>query len=156
MKAAVWHARRDLRVDEIPEPPTPGPHDVKIRVDWCGICGTDLEEYANGPMYIPVTQPNPLTGGRAPLVIGHEFVGTIVQAGSAVEHLSVGDRVAPDTLLFCRECPPCRAGQVHQCERLAIMGLMADGGCAELVNAPAYKATKDKTLCPRHLMCLVN
>ena len=62
MKAARFHAREDVRIDDIPEPQTTD-GTVKIKVDWCGICGTDLHEYLEGPIFTPVAgSPHPLTG----------------------------------------------------------------------------------------------
>lgn len=142
MKAAVWHARRDIRIEDFPDPPAPSENQLKIKVDWCGICGTDLEEYVYGPLYIPVDKPDALTGRQAPMVIGHEFVGTVVEVGPKVTGFRVGERVAPDTLLFCGECWYCKQHLVHQCRKLAILGLMTDGGCAEYVNVPTYMCFK--------------
>jgi (R,R)-butanediol dehydrogenase/meso-butanediol dehydrogenase/diacetyl reductase len=142
MKAAVWHGRRDIRIEQFPDPPSPAGNEIRIRVDWCGICGTDLEEYVNGPLYIPVDHADELTGRQAPMVIGHELVGTVVELGPGVTQFRVGDRVAPDTLLFCGECWYCTRHLVHQCRKLAILGLMTDGGCAEYVNAPGYMCFK--------------
>lgn len=136
MKAARWHGPRDVRVEEVPDP-TPGARDVVLRVDWCGICGTDVEEYLTGPHWIPTARPNPLTGARAPLILGHEFAGEVVAVGNDVHGLKLGDRVAPDTLIFCGHCFWCRRHQVHLCESLAALGLMADGGLAEFCQAPA-------------------
>jgi len=138
MKAAVWYGRRDIRIEEFPDPPPPGENEVKIKVSWCGICGTDLEEYLYGPLYIPVDEPNPLTGRKAPMILGHEFVGTVVKVGPGVTDFKVGDVVTPDTLIHCGECYWCKRHQVHHCENLAILGLMTDGGFAEYVNAPTY------------------
>jgi (R,R)-butanediol dehydrogenase/meso-butanediol dehydrogenase/diacetyl reductase len=138
MKAAVWYGRRDIRVEEFPDPPPPGENEVKIQVAWCGICGTDLEEYLYGPLYIPVNGPNPLTGRMAPMILGHEFAGTVVEVGPGVNDFKVGDVITPDTLIHCGECYWCRRHYVHQCEKLAILGLMTDGGFAEYVNAPTY------------------
>jgi (R,R)-butanediol dehydrogenase/meso-butanediol dehydrogenase/diacetyl reductase len=143
MKAAVWHARRDIRVEEFPDPDAPRPDEVRLAITWCGICGTDLEEYTQGPLFIPpADRPNPITGRHAPMVIGHEFVGAVVRLGRDVTDLKVGDRVAVDTLIHCGECPFCLRHQVHLCERLAIMGLMTDGGLAEYINAPRYMCFK--------------
>jgi (R,R)-butanediol dehydrogenase/meso-butanediol dehydrogenase/diacetyl reductase len=138
MLALRWHGRADVRVDEIEPPPPPGPGQVQLRVAWCGICDTDVEEYRNGPVFIPVASPNPLTGRKAPLTLGHEFAGEVVAVGAGVTGLRRGDRVAADTLIFCGECYWCRRHQVTLCERLAALGLMADGGLAELCNAPAH------------------
>lgn len=142
MKALVWHGRRDIRIEQLPDPPSPLENQIRIKVDWCGICGTDLEEFAHGPMYIPVDLPNELTGRKAPIILGHEFVGTVVEVGPGVSGFRYGDRVAPDTLLFCGNCWFCQRHLVHHCRKLAILGLMTDGGCAEYVNVPEYMCFK--------------
>ena len=64
MLAVRWHARGDVRVEEVPPPAPPGPGEVQLRVRWCGICGTDLEEWLSGPVFIPAAVPHPLTGAR--------------------------------------------------------------------------------------------
>lgn len=138
MLALRWHGRGDVRLDDVEPPPRPGPGEVQLEVLWCGICGTDVEEYRSGPVFVPVETPNPLTGRAAPLTLGHEFSGRVVEVGPGVEALQPGDRVAADTLIFCGECYWCRRHQVTLCERLAALGLMADGGLAERCNAPAY------------------
>ena len=70
MKAARFHAREDVRIDDLPEPET-REGTVKIKVDWCGICGTDLHEYLEGPIFTPAEAPHPLTGERNPVQLGH-------------------------------------------------------------------------------------
>jgi (R,R)-butanediol dehydrogenase/meso-butanediol dehydrogenase/diacetyl reductase len=137
MQAALWHARDDVRVEEVPEPGSPGPGEVIIKVAACGICGTDLEEYRAGPLFIPVGQPNPLTGRQAPIILGHEFVGEIVEVGKGVSRLRSGDRIAPDVLLSCGTCYWCQRHQVMLCEQMAALGLSGDGGLAEYCRAPA-------------------
>ena len=136
MKAAKWYAKKDIRVENVPEPAAPKADEVKIKVLWCGICGSDLHEYLAGPIFIP-TQPHPLTGASAPLVLGHEFTGTVVAVGANVTNVKVGDLVAPDACQHCGECLPCRLGNYNVCEKLAFTGLMADGAFAEYVNVPA-------------------
>lgn len=138
MLALRWHARADVRLDDIPPPPPPRSREVQLRVAACGICGTDVEEYRNGPIFIPVGVPNPLTGRAAPLTLGHEFAGEVVAVGAGVTSPRPGDRVAVDTLIFCGTCYWCQRHQVNLCERLAALGLMADGGLAELCNAPVH------------------
>ena len=64
MQAARWHGRGDVRVEEVAQP-QPGPGELLLRVAWCGICGTDVEEYLTGPAIIPTDVPNPLTGRAA-------------------------------------------------------------------------------------------
>jgi (R,R)-butanediol dehydrogenase / meso-butanediol dehydrogenase / diacetyl reductase len=142
MKAAVWHKRGDIRVEEFPDPETPAHDQVRLRVRWCGICGTDLEEYLQGPLFIPVGKPNPLTGRQAPMIMGHEFVGEIMSTGQGVTDLKIGDHVAVDTLIHCGHCYYCQRHMVSLCESLAIMGLSTDGGLAEYINAPRYMLFK--------------
>ena len=78
MKAALWYGREDVRLEDIKEPEvTAG--SVKIKVKWCGICGSDLHEYLGGPIFIPQGTPHPISGCVAPVVLGHEFSGEITE-----------------------------------------------------------------------------
>jgi len=142
MKAAVWYGKKDVRVVDVPEPPAPGPGQVKVEVEWCGICGSDLHEYVAGPIFIPVDQPHPLTGGTAPVILGHEFSGTILEVGEGVKNVKVGDRVAPDACQVCWECYWCKRMDYPCCEKLAFTGLHTDGAFAPYVNVPAYTIYK--------------
>lgn len=142
MKAAVWYGKKDVRVMDVPEPPSPPKGWVKVKVQWCGICGSDLHEYITGPIFIPVDKPHPLTGGTAPLILGHEFSGDVVEIGPDVTNVKVGDRVAPDACQVCWECARCRENRYSLCEKLAFTGLMTDGAFAEYVNVPAYTIYK--------------
>ena len=83
MKAALWHKRNDIRIEVVPDP-VPGPDEVILKVEYCGICGTDLEEYRHGPILIPTGTPNLLTGIAAPIILGHEFIGEVVEVGRDV------------------------------------------------------------------------
>ena len=103
MLAVRWHARGDVRVEEVPSPAPPGPGELQLQVRWCGICGTDLEEWQSGPVFIPAAVPHPLTGVRAPLVLGHEFAGVVVAVGAGVTEPLPGQRVAVDTIISCGE-----------------------------------------------------
>ena len=127
MKAARWHGRRDVRVEEIPEPPV-RPGCVKIKVRWCGICGSDLHEYLDGPISIPVEEPHPLSGEKAPVVMGHELSGVVTEVGEGVSRLKVGDRVVTQATVACLECPACRSGHYNLCETLGIHGICGSGG----------------------------
>lgn len=136
MKAAVWHARDDVRVEEVPEPGPPGPGEVILKVGACGICGTDLEEYRAGPLFIQVGRPNPLTGRMAPIIMGHEFAGEVVEVGPGVTELTPGDRVAPDVIVACGRCYWCQRHQPMLCDGMAALGLSGDGGLAEYCRVP--------------------
>lgn len=140
MKAARWYGREDVRVEEVPEP-SPGKGQVKIKVEWCGICGTDLHEYEAGPIFIP-TSPHPLTGKTPPVTLGHEFSGTIVELGEGVSGWKEGDRVAADACIVCGKCYYCKNGMYNLCEKLGFNGLAADGGFAEYVIVPTYQLYK--------------
>jgi (R,R)-butanediol dehydrogenase/meso-butanediol dehydrogenase/diacetyl reductase len=105
-------------------------------VNWCGICGTDIEEYSYGPVLVP-TIPHPLTGRCAPLTLGHEIAGTIEIAGDGVD-LVAETRVVIDGNRFCGVCQWCTAGRYNLCVVSAQLGLHDDGGLAEKVLAPAF------------------
>lgn len=132
MLAARWHARRDVRVEAV-ETPSPGPGEVLLEVAWCGICGTDVEEYRDGPLVIPTETPNPITGRRAPIILGHEFGGRVRRLGPGVSGLEAGDRVSVEVCLACGQCVYCRGGQAALCVDWAAYGLQTDGGLAESV-----------------------
>ena len=97
MKAARWHNRNDVRVEEL-EIPQPKANQIKIEVKYCGICGSDLHEYLGGPIFIPVDKPHPYTGEKAPLVMGHEFSGEVVEVGPEITKFKVGDRVTVEPI----------------------------------------------------------
>ena len=137
MKAAVWHGYKDLRIEEKPVP-VPGKGQVRIRVDWAGICGTDRHEY-EGPNFIPVSKPHRLTGKTAPLILGHEFSGRIDRLGEGVEGWREGDRVTANGSLTCGECEACRSGRYNICSRLGFLGVGDDGAFAEYVVVDAAK-----------------
>jgi (R,R)-butanediol dehydrogenase/meso-butanediol dehydrogenase/diacetyl reductase len=141
MRAARWHARGDVRVEDVAIP-VPGPGEILLRVTWCGICGTDLEEYRDGPVVIPVGVPNALTGQCAPVTLGHEFAGEVVGMGPGVRGFAVGDRVAPDVCLFCGACHHCRRHEYALCLSWATIGLHGDGGLAEFVKVPARQCVR--------------
>ena len=126
MRAAVYHGRNDVRLEEVADV-DPGPEQVKIAVAYNGICGSDLYEYYAGPLGIPTT-PHPLTGAVLPQILGHEFGGRVVACGSQVSDLSVGDLVAVDPIHSCGKCVYCLAGDTNLCVIAAFHGLMSHGG----------------------------
>ncbi|MCO7573461.1 2,3-butanediol dehydrogenase [Pseudomonas chlororaphis] len=137
MNALRWHAARDLRLSQV-QPRQPGPGEVLLQVAYCGICGSDLHEYADGPHSIPQHEAHPLSGCRAPLTLGHEFCGQVVALGPDVDPGLLGQRVAVEPEYRCGECQYCRMGQYNLCESMGFIGLMGDGGFAEQALVPAY------------------
>ena len=137
MRAAVFHAAHDIRVETVPDPGPPGPGEVLLKPFWCGVCGTDLHEYAMGPIVIP-SSPHALTGAQAPQILGHEFSGEVLEVGAGVVGVRAGDRVSVMPLLSCGTCYYCRRALNHLCQRMACVGLsFAWGGIAELALVPA-------------------
>lgn len=92
MKAARWYSKKDVRVEEI-DVPEIKTGEVLIEVDWCGICGSDLHEYITGPIFIPGESEHPITKEKAPVVLGHEFAGTVKEVAADVNKFKVGDKV---------------------------------------------------------------
>ncbi|MEN0139948.1 MAG: 2,3-butanediol dehydrogenase [Rhodococcus sp. (in: high G+C Gram-positive bacteria)] len=128
MRAARFHGRRDIRIDDIPEPEL-RPGAVKLRVAWCGICGTDLHEYLEGPIFIsPPGHPHPLSHENAPVTMGHEFSGTVEEVGEGVTDVAVGDNVVVEPYFVCNECASCKAGNYHLCTTMGFIGLAGGGG----------------------------
>jgi (R,R)-butanediol dehydrogenase/meso-butanediol dehydrogenase/diacetyl reductase len=128
MKAARLHGRADIRIDEIPEPAT-RPGTVKVEVEWCGICGSDLNEYVDGPKYVPAPgAPHPLTGETVPITMGHEFAGVVVELGEGVGDLSLGDRVVVEPYIVCGKCDACQRNRYNVCASQGFVGLSGLGG----------------------------
>ncbi len=134
MRAAVYYGPNKLEVTDVDEPRV-GPGEVKIEVGFNGICGTDLHEYYAGPIFIP-TEPHALTGQQLPLVMGHEFAGTVTEVGSGVSGWAPGDRVAVEPLYRCDKCHSCRAGNYNICSTIGFHGLMSDGAMAQYTVVP--------------------
>lgn len=140
MRALRIHGHQDIRVDDV-EAPVPPPGHALIRVLWSSICHSDVKEY-EGPYYIMRHgRPNPLTGLSLPVVLGHEFSGTVVDVNGD-SGLAPGDRVAVDGCIRCNACWFCLHGQYNLCDGLAILGFDAHGSHAEMLSAPLYSVYK--------------
>jgi len=126
MRAARYHGNRDVRVEEV-ERRSIGADEVRLDVEACGICGSDLKEYVDGPRAIP-TEPHPLTGETLPVTMGHEIGGTVVDVGSAVEGVEPGMNVAVSPVMWCGECRLCESGNYHLCADKGWVGFSGDGG----------------------------
>lgn len=144
MKAAVWYAQKDLRIEEVAEPKVQE-NQVKIKVAYTGICGSDLHEYEEGPVFIPVDQPNEFSGKQAPLTLGHEFSGVIVEKGTSVAGFEIGDRVSIYPTLAHEE----KSEEIDIYDGFNFIGLGQDGGMAEFCVVPQtalYKLPETMTL----------
>lgn len=125
MKGIVWHGPEKMSVEEVPEP-TVGPGAVKVRPTATGICGSEVEGYL-GRM-----------GNRTPpLVMGHEFAGTVTEVGDGVDTALVGRLVAVNPLYGDGTCRLCRAGYTNLCRDRHLVGIHSSGGFAEYTLAPA-------------------
>jgi 2-desacetyl-2-hydroxyethyl bacteriochlorophyllide A dehydrogenase len=129
VRAAVITAPGEVEVTTVSDP-SGGPRDVLIEVAGCGICGTDLHILEGE--FAPTL----------PIVPGHEFAGEVVEVGSEVTELAVGDRVAADPSLHCGECYYCRRGRGNLCERWNAIGVSVPGGAAEFAVAPVSNCFK--------------
>ena len=127
MKAALWYKAKDIRVEQIEEPNVTAGR-VKIQVAWAGICGSDLHEYAAGPIFVPVDAPHPVSQDIAPIVMGHEFSGIVTEIGEGVTSVQVGDKVVVEPILACGTCPACLKGKYNICKDLGFHGLSGGGG----------------------------
>lgn len=144
MKAAVWYGEKDIRVEERELKPLQD-NEVTVRVAWAGICGSDLHEYQEGPVFIPVNEPHPLTGQQAPLTMGHEFAGVVEKVGKDVTSIKVGDRVAINPMYTFGN----KHEDVDAYDGFQFIGLGSDGGFAKYVNAGEnfiYKLPEGMTL----------
>lgn len=135
MRVARFHGNRDIRVESI-DPSAVCETEVRISVDACGICGSDLIEYRRGPEHTPET-PHPETGASLPVPMGHEFGGTVTETGSAVTRVQEGDRVAVHPNVPCGDCRYCEDGQYNVCPDVVAIGFQwGEGGFAENTVVP--------------------
>jgi len=126
MKAVVYYAPGDIRVEDLPMPNC-GADELLVRVDACAVCGTDWKSFKHG---------NPRI--KAPLTMGHEFTGVVVEAGArAAGGFAVGDRIVMATSISCGTCFYCRRRWPNLCIDLAPMGFSFAGGMAQYVVIPA-------------------
>jgi 2-desacetyl-2-hydroxyethyl bacteriochlorophyllide A dehydrogenase len=134
MRAVIIDAPGNVRIGSVPDP-IPHPDELVIRVDACGICGTDLHL---------IDGDSPLA--RYPLVPGHEFSGEVVALGANIVRrsgsepdLKIGSRVAIEPNLYCGHCESCRTGHENLCLNYSAIGVTTNGALAEYVAAPASK-----------------
>jgi (R,R)-butanediol dehydrogenase/meso-butanediol dehydrogenase/diacetyl reductase len=126
VKAAVFHGRRDVRIEDVPDPGGPNAGEVVLEILRAAICGTDASEWDHGPVLC-----------RPGVVLGHEFVGRVVAIGVDVTDVGVGDRVVSGAGISCGRCFWCVRGRTNLCAEYRTLGLQVDGGLAEYVTSPA-------------------
>lgn len=123
--SSVWRHPK-LQVRTVPDP-KPGPDDVLLRVKACGVCGSDIHFYEHDAddyiLYPGLT--------KFPTTTGHEFSGEVVEVGSNVKSLKVGDMVTAEEMIWCGYCTPCRNGYPNHCENLEEIGFTVPGAFAE-------------------------
>jgi hypothetical protein len=129
MKALVKReAAKGIWMEQVPVP-VPGPNEVLIKLEKTAICGTDLHIYLWDEWSQRTIKPG--------LVIGHEFVGRIVDLGPGVTGYKVGQRVSAEGHIVCGHCRNCRAGRQHLCPNTVGIGVNRDGAFAEFIVMPA-------------------
>jgi (R,R)-butanediol dehydrogenase/meso-butanediol dehydrogenase/diacetyl reductase len=150
MRALRFHKAGELHVEQVPEPGPPSQGTVLLRPLMCGICGTDLHEYTDGPIVTPA-RPHPLTGAELPQILGHEFAATVAAVGPGVTHVRPGDLCTVMPLIHCGRCPECLRGLGHLCRTMACTGLSsAWGGLADLAIVSAGQVVPvPESLTPR-------
>lgn len=125
MKAAVLTSYHHVEWKEV-ETPRVKPGEVLIEVTFASICGSD--------QHIFTGEFHPRTS--TPMIMGHEFAGRVVETGAGVAGFSVGDKVAPDPIIWCGECPACKLGHYPACTSLKLIGVDLDGGFAQYISLP--------------------
>jgi L-iditol 2-dehydrogenase len=127
MNAAVLHGQKDIRPEQVPAP-VPDDHEIVVQVDTSGICGSDIPRVLGTAAHF------------YPIILGHEFAGTVVRTGKAVTQIKSGDRVAGAPLLPCHRCADCARGLYAQCRSYSFIGSRTNGSWAEFVKLPAVNA----------------
>ncbi|TDF98934.1 galactitol-1-phosphate 5-dehydrogenase [Paenibacillus piri] len=127
MKAAVLHGPNDIRVEEL-EIPALEPDEILVKVMATGICGSDLPRVLGDAAH------------HYPIVLGHEFAGTVERVGGGVTRVKTGDRVVGVPLKPCRKCEDCRSGHFAQCKHYSFIGSRVNGSWAEYVALPESNA----------------
>ncbi len=125
MRAIRLHDVSDIRFEEVDLVSEPQDGQVRIRVVYAGICGSDIHNFKTGQWIT-----------RRPSTAGHEFAGIVQAVGQGVTRVSIGDRVVADSRDYCGACPNCRTGRHHLCKHLGFVGESIDGGFADFVDLP--------------------
>ena len=141
MKAAVYHAAGDVRIEER-DVPTPAAGEVLLKILRSGMCGTDASEYKSGPKIFATQTQHPVSGHHGPMILGHEFIGEIVGDVDAASGFVTGEMVASGAGISCGTCKRCTEMRTNLCEKYVTLGLNRDGGMAEYVAVPTSTLVK--------------
>jgi threonine 3-dehydrogenase len=148
MKAIVKSkAEKGVWMEEVPIP-TIGPNDILLKVKKAAICGTDLhiykwDEWAQQTI-------------KTPVIIGHEYMGTVVEVGSEVDRVKVGERVTVEGHISCGFCRNCRRGRQHICDNTIGIGVNRDGGFAEYISVPAKNVLHIDDRIPDEMLAIMD
>jgi (R,R)-butanediol dehydrogenase/meso-butanediol dehydrogenase/diacetyl reductase len=137
MQAVRWYGPQDVRLEEVELELPLGPGMVEAKVQFTGICGSDVAEFRS-PFAIRPGRVHPLTGQQPPVTLGHEFSAIVSAVGDGVSNVEPGDRVSADACWRCGRCEACVTGQYNLCPFSGSIGLASDGAFAPLVRFPAY------------------
>lgn len=177
MRCIVYEKPKQLHyTTTYPAPTISHPQDIKLHVTYCGICGTDLKEYLEGPIFFPrYGESNEISGAKLPMVMGHEISGIIEEVGTEVEGFDVGDHVIIEPTGTCRDklhynhsqkkaeiddksdwCPACRKGLYNICSNLSLIGCgIQDGGFAEKIVVHSSHCFKVEKSIPMEVVTLI-
>ena len=128
MRSVVVKEPGQLNIESRPVP-APGAHEVRVKIAFAGICGSDVHIYQGH---------NPFA--KYPRVIGHEFFGIIDAVGEQISPARIGERVAVDPVVSCGHCYPCSVGRPNVCAQLQVIGVHRDGGFSDYACVPAKNA----------------
>jgi threonine 3-dehydrogenase len=148
MKAIVKSkAEKGVWMEEVPIPAI-GPNDILLKVKKAAICGTDLhiykwDEWAQQTI-------------KTPVIIGHEYMGTVVEVGSEVDRVKIGERVTVEGHISCGFCRNCRRGRQHICDNTIGIGVNRDGGFAEYISVPAKNVLHIDDRIPDEMLAIMD
>lgn len=148
MKALVKSKpEKGIWMEDVPVP-QPGPNDVLIKISKSAICGTDLhiykwDEWAQSAI-------------KTPVIIGHEYMGYVVEVGDEVQGVQIGERVTVEGHIACGYCRNCRRGRQHICDNTIGIGVSRDGGFAEYLAVPAKNVLKIDSRIPDEILAIMD
>lgn len=129
MWIANFLGNKKVEFKDIKEPQIERDDDVKIAIQYCGICGSDLESY----VYPPLNVPSTLIRDVPPYAQGHEFTGIVIEVCKNVTRFKPRDYVTAEPLIYCEECENCKSGHYNVCEQITCLGYAANGAFAQFI-----------------------